>query len=523
MNSSLKNSPKNEQISSQLKRIVSSNAFNKSSKLRDFLSFIVQETLKEDGMELKQYTIAVYAFGRDANFNPIDPIVRMQAGRLRRILQDYYREEGRSDEVLILLEKGSYIPQFTFQEYNSESNESQSQIFVAQNNTLAIFPFKNLSIEDENQYIVDGFTEELLLEISRYKYLQLIRAKNENSVDDDLSISKFSLKGSIRFYDESVKIFISVIDNKSHQQIWSDQKKLNAKCVDWIEVQEEIAINVANHIADVTGVLSNVLMAKSNWENTATPQAYDAMLLLHQFNNNPNDSNLEKAVESLERIVKVEPKFGPGLAVLGGLYTDAFMLGTGSAYIEKALEYGSKAVEIQPDCQVCHTCYAYTLFVDNQKDLSLKHIKIALALNPNAPYFIGCIGWCYCLTNEWEKGIELLNRSISLDFKYPKWFHLATFLHFLLLENNHDAYEEASKLNVSGLFWDPLVKLVACQRLNKVDEANEHFSNLIQIKPDFIENSEQLVGHLVKDKSLKEVITKAIQSVSSRQKQRIEL
>src|ERR1039457_2309845 len=87
-------------IRAQLDRILSSKAFRQVDRLQRFLSFIVNETLSGPGDNLKEFLIGIEVFGKEATFDPrMDPIVRVQARRLRARLTRYYREEGQNDEV----------------------------------------------------------------------------------------------------------------------------------------------------------------------------------------------------------------------------------------------------------------------------------------------------------------------------------------------------------------------------------------------------------------------------------------
>ena len=96
-----------------LRRAIQSPTLAKSHQLAQFLIFIVEETLAGHGDRLKAYTIATDALGRDANFDPqTDPIVRVEAGRLRRGLERYYAADGRNDPVVIELPTGRYTPVF---------------------------------------------------------------------------------------------------------------------------------------------------------------------------------------------------------------------------------------------------------------------------------------------------------------------------------------------------------------------------------------------------------------------------
>lgn len=78
-----------------------------------FLRYVVEATLHGRQDRIKGYTIAVEALGRGDDFNPQDdPIVRVEAMRLRRALQRYYAHDGRDDAVHIVLPVGSYVPVF---------------------------------------------------------------------------------------------------------------------------------------------------------------------------------------------------------------------------------------------------------------------------------------------------------------------------------------------------------------------------------------------------------------------------
>ncbi|MGX5735486.1 hypothetical protein [Bosea thiooxidans] len=102
-------------IRAELERILSSDGFRAAPQLSSFLSFIVERAVEGRASELKGYTIAVEALGRPADFNPqIDPIVRVEAGRLRRALAQYYAGEGRADPVQLSMPVGGYAPVFAF-------------------------------------------------------------------------------------------------------------------------------------------------------------------------------------------------------------------------------------------------------------------------------------------------------------------------------------------------------------------------------------------------------------------------
>jgi tetratricopeptide (TPR) repeat protein len=105
--------PNATDIRSALERLIASPAFSKSPQLAHFIKFVVEETLAGRGDRIKAFTIAAGALGRDANFDPQnDPIVRVEAGRLRQALAQYYAASGCDDAVIIELPRGHYVPTF---------------------------------------------------------------------------------------------------------------------------------------------------------------------------------------------------------------------------------------------------------------------------------------------------------------------------------------------------------------------------------------------------------------------------
>jgi tetratricopeptide (TPR) repeat protein/TolB-like protein len=106
--------PQNEAVQTALERLLAWPDIARSPQLGRFLAYIVQRTLDGNEQAIKAYSIAVDVFGRPADFDPqADPIVRVQARRLRALLDEYYAGPGLGDLIQIHLPVGRYIPEFT--------------------------------------------------------------------------------------------------------------------------------------------------------------------------------------------------------------------------------------------------------------------------------------------------------------------------------------------------------------------------------------------------------------------------
>jgi tetratricopeptide (TPR) repeat protein len=105
------------EVEAELRKILASQRFLKAEGLRKFLTFIVEKTLAGHGAELKESVVAMEAFKRRSSFDPrLDAFVRVQAGRLRAALAEYYQTEGSGDAVVLEVPKGSYTPTFSARE-----------------------------------------------------------------------------------------------------------------------------------------------------------------------------------------------------------------------------------------------------------------------------------------------------------------------------------------------------------------------------------------------------------------------
>jgi TolB-like protein len=102
-----------DEVRRQLDRVLASDTFAGSARLSRFLRYVVERTLAGEGDRLKEYAVGVDVFDRDDGYDPrLDSLVRVEAGRLRAKLSEYYGAAGAADPVVIRVPRGSYAPLF---------------------------------------------------------------------------------------------------------------------------------------------------------------------------------------------------------------------------------------------------------------------------------------------------------------------------------------------------------------------------------------------------------------------------
>ncbi len=115
--------PSDDIVRKEVAELSACRALQRSPQLQRMLAYLVEEALAGRGDRIKAFNIAVDVFGRKNSFDAsTDPIVRVQAGRLRSALEHHYANEGRQSAIRIELPKGGYVPTFTVRALEEDSN-----------------------------------------------------------------------------------------------------------------------------------------------------------------------------------------------------------------------------------------------------------------------------------------------------------------------------------------------------------------------------------------------------------------
>jgi adenylate cyclase len=518
--------PAPEAIRAQLERILHCAEFRGSYKQREFLGFVVDETLEDRTSQLKGYTIAVAVYGRKEGFDPqVDPIVRVEAGRLRRALEHYYLTAGKNDPIHIEIPKGGYVPTFhavqnlsTRAKTRTSENEDSA---LPTGTSIAVMPLTNLAGDEAQDYFADGLTEELTVELARFQEFQVIASQSTmrfkgqkvdpKKVGRDLGV-RFVLMGSIRKDLEIIKVTIRLLDTATAGQIWGESYKRDQTAADLIAVQEEIAHRVVGAIADQYGLITRRLSRESRKKAPADLKVYDAILRFYHYESELTPQAFEKALAALERAIDIDPEYGLAWAMLGHLHADNHALGFCEieAPLEKALTFAQKGVALEPDSQFVQDALTLVHFHRGDKEHFLKHVAQTIALNPNSPYVVGVAGWHMALYGEWERGLKLMKKGMKLNPYHPSWFHLAPYMDFYCRGEYENAFAEALKFNYPEMFWDPLMRTAALSQMDRAREAKTAVGELLKLEPDFTARGRRLISRYVKVDDLVDMIIEGL-------------
>ena len=153
-------------VNQHLDQALSSLLFRKAERQSRFLRFVVDAALQSPEATIKEFDIGIAVYDRRADYNPqTDPIVRVEAARLRARLREYY-EVTPPDRIRIDIPKGRYLPVFISVEGATARVVSDLSILVP--------PFRCLSADPGDQNFCDGLTEEVLHKLAQNRRLRVI-------------------------------------------------------------------------------------------------------------------------------------------------------------------------------------------------------------------------------------------------------------------------------------------------------------------------------------------------------------
>jgi adenylate cyclase len=234
-------------IREQLDKILNSQALAGSDQLKRLLRVSVERTLDGQTDSTKEYTLGIEAFGRPDGYDPkVDPIVRVQARRLRTKLKEYYGTEGATDAIVIDMPKGGYIPAF---ETREAPRRKAIWALIAMAAPLivglvwllrprptdpfsvAVLPIRNYSGDASKQYLADKTTDALITHLSRNKSLRVVSATTSRRfANSEASLPEIAkalsvhwvVEGGMGYERGQVLLKLRAVNGDTDRKGWAD-------------------------------------------------------------------------------------------------------------------------------------------------------------------------------------------------------------------------------------------------------------------------------------------------------------
>jgi serine/threonine-protein kinase len=216
--------------------------FSKAERQARFLRFVVDAALRAPGSAVRETDIAMAVYDRRGDYDPrIDPIVRVEAARLRARLREYY-EHSPPTHVRIDLPKGRYVPQFTV------VGPPVDRVPAPHLTSILVRPARTLSPDTVDQHFCDGLAEEITYRLARLGTLRVVPPSAERFAELLASPSGFLLDASVR--GNGAEILLTVHLVRLSDGAAQSSQRYDARARELFAAQERLADAVCRDIAE---------------------------------------------------------------------------------------------------------------------------------------------------------------------------------------------------------------------------------------------------------------------------------
>ena len=481
-------------VQSALARIVDSRTFRRSQRHRTFLKHVVDATLEGRQDELKEVVIGIEVFQRSlADYDPRhDPIVRVEAGRVREKLARYYADEGRADAFEIQIPVGGYLPQL--------SRRIVSQAPIRSRGSLAVLPFTNLSTHADDAILCEALADQIVDLVSRVPGVRVVgrqSALRARAKSSDLKVLGKLLgvnqivEGSMQRSGSRYRCIAQVFRVRDRVCIWSQRFETDTGAresgPDPFALQDRVAAAVTAAISGES-TEAHAGPATADHADRSRPEARDLYERARYLVQLRTRDGFEKGIALLRRSVAIDADFAPAHSQLGiacSAYYGITARPTLPAFREvehharRALELDPldgdarallatiafrvdrdwaraepmfrDALQLAPNAASAHQTYAAALVFNGRYLEAVQHARIALDLDPLNIMMRIHVALITAYARDFRTAVEDLRAVLEID---PNHF----FTHFML---------------GSVLLW-----------AGDGDAAMKHFDEAVRIEPD---------------------------------------
>jgi TolB-like protein/class 3 adenylate cyclase len=359
--------------------------------------------------------------------------------------------------------------------------------------SIAVLPFANLSGDAEQDYFVDGFTNAIITNLSKFPEFFVIASNSVftyrgkpvrvSKVGRELGV-RYVLEGSFQRVADKVSVHAQLIEAASESHIWAQRYDVAPEEI--FDIQNDLSQVIASTLA---ASVINLETSKVLTKDVTTLAAYELFLRASKYKD--GKAEVEENVRLLERAIELDPDFHEAYSELAWRYLNLWQFRLADdpdAALKRARESARKAVSLDQNDYRSHWALGQiALVADQDHDFALAEYEKAIALSPNQADVIAMMSIVMSFSGRAEEGVEWLEKAKRLNPYHPVWYDWnAGFVYFMARD-----YEKAVLGAKKTLAVYP--KQISARRIliaayvetGRMEDAKKVAQEILEIDPGF--------------------------------------
>ncbi|MCX6413358.1 MAG: hypothetical protein NTU77_01910 [Actinobacteria bacterium] len=480
------------EVTEALERVLTSGCFSRRPRSRDFLAFVVTESLAGRADSIKERTVARRALKRSETFDGRrDAIVRVQATRVRAALADYYDSEGADDPVRIALPAGTYTPVFDRADLAAGDGPGQRSSLGP---GVVVIAFTDADAHGQGSARAIALTESLVHSLSRFPGLRVLGPVDRRPGRGEVTRRRhlgyrldvaYVLEGTVVTSGSTVRVTVRVSDAVAGDIVWSGVFDRDADAFTGFSGHDDVVRHVAGLVGDYSGAIQRDALTRG--VVTGNPAVYSAMQQFYAALETNTPMSAQEVRARLEAALVLEPRNPLVLAMLASVA--AYLAGDGdpvdsAANWEQARQYAREALRIDPQSAHATLVLGRASRGTDGPDAAKRLLRRAIELAPANPSILYAAGTGLTEVDEWDEGIAFVRESARLNPDHPTYRYMYLAIDSMMSGDYAAALVESTIFDRRFEFWGPLLRGLTLDGLGHADEAGREIAAARELEPD---------------------------------------
>ena len=359
--------------------------------------------------------------------------------------------------------------------------------------SIAVLPFTNLGGETQKDYFIDGMTNDIITDLSRFKELLVIASNTmftfkgkpvrAETLHTELNV-RYLLEGSVQKSGDRVRINVQLIDASSGHHLWAE--RYDRKLEDVFAVQDELVQTIVGRMATQIGESERQRVSRKAPENM---QAYDYLLRGLQHYRRYTPEEMREARQMFQRALEIDPRYASVYTAVADTYIWEFLYGTmfPDQTLELADQFARKALALDDNQPGAHSSVGYILFRRGDFDAAMEKLMSTLEMNPNDALTQHRLAATSLYAGRFKDAIHWQESSLRLDPWQPTGNLMALGMAYYMDQRYPDAVATLKR----GIAEDPkyvghYITLAATYaRMGRTEDAGRAADHVLKLDPFF--------------------------------------